>query len=99
MSKKTEDLKTEDIQEEVVTTDPGEETVDFVLPVVGMDAQALRPLFVCVNGESVALRPGEPVKLKRKFIEAIKNANDQRMAAIRYMLEQQELGRKALENL
>lgn len=77
----------------------GEERVSFMLPVTGIDAQSMKPLYVGVNGESVRIQPGVPVMLKRKFVEALSNSTDQRLAAWRYMQQQQAKSRKALSEM
>ena len=77
----------------------GEELVDYMAPLTGVDEQSMKPLFVCVNGESIALKPGVPVKLKRKFVDAIARADDQRIAAWNFMHDQQAAGRKALSEM
>lgn len=45
-------------------------------------------IFVCVNGESRVIKRDidEPVMLERKFVQAIKNAEEQQRAARRYRL-------------
>lgn len=77
----------------------GDELVEYMAPIVGAGPEAMKPLFVCVNGESIALKPGVPVKIKRKFLDAILQADSQTMAAWRYMAEQQNGSRKALSEM
>ena len=77
----------------------GDELVDYMAPIIGAGEQEMKPLFVCVNGESCAIKPGVPVRVKRKFLDALEHANDQRLAAWRYMQEQQSRGRKALSEM
>ena len=77
----------------------GEELVEYMAPIVGGGPETMKPLFVCVNGESIAIRPGVPVKIKRKFLDAILQADSQNMAAWRYMAEQQNGSRKALSEM
>lgn len=77
----------------------GEELVEYMAPIIGASEQDMKPLFVCVNGESVAIKPGVTVRLKRKFVDALAHASDQRIAAWNYMREQQEAGRKALSEM
>lgn len=36
-----------------------------------------KPLFVGVNGETIAIQRGEKVKIKRKFLEVIENSERQ----------------------
>ena len=77
----------------------GDELVEYMAPIIGASEQDMEPLFVCVNGESVAIKPGVPVMLKRKFVDAIARANDQRIAAWNFMRDAQEAGRKALSEM
>lgn len=77
----------------------GEELVEYTAPIVGGDPSSMKPLFVSVNGETIALKPGVPVRIKRKFLDAILAANGQQLAAWRYMAEQQQNSRAALNEL
>ena len=77
----------------------GDELVDYMAPIIGAGDQEMKPLFVCVNGESCAIKPGVPVRVKRKFLDALEHANDQRLSAWKYMQEQQSRGRKALSEM
>ena len=52
-----------------------EAVVDYTAPLLGPDGP--RDLFIAVNGESVRLKRGVPVKLRRKFLEALQNAEQQ----------------------
>ena len=68
--------KTAEINEIVGTAAPDpEELVDYTAPLLGPDGA--RDLFIAVNGESVRLKRGVPVKLRRKFLEALQNAEHQ----------------------
>jgi len=77
----------------------GDELVEYTAPIIGAGDQDMKPLFVGVNGETIAIRPGVPVKIKRKFLDALEHANDQRISAWNYMRQQQEAGRKALSEM
>ena len=77
----------------------GDELVDYMAPIVGAGADQQKPIFVCVNGESCAIKPGEPVRIKRKFLDALEHASDQRLAAWRYMRDVQASGRKPLAEM
>lgn len=77
----------------------GEELVEYTAPIVGGDPNSMKPLFVGVNGETIRLQPGVPVRIKRKFLDAILAANGQQLAAWRYMAEQQQNSRAALSEL
>jgi hypothetical protein len=77
----------------------GEELVEYMAPIIGASDQDMKPLFVGVNGETIAIKPGVPVRVKRKFLDALEHANDQRIAAWNYMRQQQDAGRKALSEM
>ena len=70
------------------TLDP-EELVDFTAP---MDPTGQRPdILLAVNGETVRVKRGSTVQLKRKFVEVWNNAAEQTMAA-RAAMEQAQNG-------
>lgn len=77
----------------------GEERVQFALPVTGMDAESMKPVFVCVNGENIYIKPGVPMMIKKKFVEVLQNADDQRLTSWKFMQEQQQNGRKPLSEM
>lgn len=77
----------------------GEELVEYMAPIVGASEQDMEPVFVAVNGETIAIKPGVTVMLKRKFVDALAHASDQRIAAWNFMRAQQEAGRKALSEM
>ena len=52
-----------------------EELIDYTAPLLGPEGP--RDLFIAVNGESVRVKRGVPVKLRRKFYEALMNAEQQ----------------------
>lgn len=55
--------------------DPGEELVDIML---FKDSERYRDdVFVAVNGETCQVKRGVPVKIKRKFAEAIQHSMEQ----------------------
>lgn len=60
-----------------------EEYVEFTAPFPA-DMSKPQDLFIAVNGDNVVIRPGETVRIKRKFVEAYRNAQKQRIAARRY---------------
>ena len=59
---------------ETTAPDP-EELVEYTAPLLGPDGA--RDLFIAVNGESVRIKRGVRVKLRRKFYEALQNAEHQ----------------------
>ena len=76
--------------------DPGEEYVDFLIP---RAAPEDRPVFLGVNGESVRVAPGEPVRIKRKFAEVWYAAQTQERAAYETRRRAQDASKTALANL
>ena len=78
------------------TIDRGEAYVDFVIPRGGIDERAV---LIGVNGEFVRVRPGETVRVKRKFVEAWEHAQAQEREAWRTQVKAQEASRKALAEL
>ena len=75
--------------------DPGEEYVDFTIPYGGEN----RPVFIGVNGDSIRVRPGETVTVKRKFVEAWRNAQAQERAAWQTQIHAQDASKRALADL
>lgn len=73
-----------------------EELVEFMIPSRGPEE---REQFIGVNGQTVAVKPGEPVKIKRKFVEAYENSIAQERAAWKAQKDAQNLGRKPLAEL
>ena len=69
------------------TLDP-EELVDFTAPVDL--AGEKQDILLAVNGETVRVKRGSTVKLKRKFLEVWDNANAQALAARAAMERAQE---------
>ena len=65
------------------TKDPMEELVEYTAP-YNADLSDATPIFVAVNGESLRIRRGETVFIKRKFLEALRLAAEQEREAIRY---------------
>ncbi len=76
--------------------DRGEEYVDFLIPRTGVDQ---KPELIGVNGEFIRVRPGEPVRVRRKFVEAWENAQAQEREAWRTQMRAQEAGSRALAEL
>jgi hypothetical protein len=76
--------------------DPGEEYVDFLIPGATPEDRAV---FLGVNGESIRVKPGEPVRVKRKFAEVYAAARAQERAARETCRRAQDASRKALANL
>ncbi len=66
-----------------MTKDPMEEYVEYTAP-YGADLADTTPIFVAVNGESLRIKRGETVRIKRKFLEALRLAAAQEREALRY---------------
>lgn len=81
---------------EPVILDP-EELVDYTAPILYSDRE--RDLVVGVNGELIRIKRGEPVKIKRKFLEVIQNSERQKNAAWEAMERAKRESAKALTNL
>ncbi len=80
----------------IKSADRGEEYVDFLIPRTTPED---RPVFLGVNGESVRVAPGEPVRVKRKFAEVYFAAQAQERAAFENRQRAREASRKALADL
>ena len=74
----------------------GEEYVDFLIPRATPED---RPVFLGVNGESIRVKPGEPVRVKRKFAEVYQAAQAQERAAVEAQQRAREASKKALADL
>lgn len=88
----TGEAKTERVQ-----TDPAEELVEYMAPVIL--GKADQTLFVQVNGENIRIQRGKRVMIKRKFKEVLDHSAEQEMAAYAYMNEAQNGSAKALADL
>lgn len=77
--------------------DPMEELVDYTAPL--LPNLKKRDILVGVNGETLRIKRGVPVKIKRKFYEALQNAAAQEFAALAARQEIQKQGEKALASM
>ena len=59
-----------------------EEYVEYTAPISADPDE--QPIFVSVNGENLRIKRGETVRVKRKFLAALRDAAEQERAAIRY---------------
>ena len=75
--------------------DRGEEYVRFMIPLSADNAA----VFIGVNGETVRVRPGENVYIKRKFAEAYNHSVAQQNSAWKAQIAAQNASRKALADL
>lgn len=69
-----------------------DELVEYTAPLLPGTKQ--KDLWVAVNGETCVLKRGVPVLVKRKFLEAIQNAQRQQLAAYQEMAKIQKQGEK-----
>lgn len=79
-----------------MTEEPGvdmEERVAFTFP--RRDPRE-RQIQVSVNGETITIKPGKPVKIKRKFVEVLQHAIEQEEAAERTKDAIEAEGRKPM---
>lgn len=70
--------------------DPMEELVEFSVPFDPTGSS--RDVLIAVNGETIRVKRGAAVRVKRKFVEAWNHANEQRVAAHQVMEQAQEGG-------
>lgn len=77
--------------------DPMEELVDYTAPL--LPNLKKRDILVAVNGETLRIKRGVPVRIKRKFYEALQNAAAQEFAALEARQEIQKQGEKALASM
>lgn len=67
---------------------PGDELVEYTAPLLpGMGTQ---DVIVGVNGEIIRIKRGEPVTIKRKFVNALNNAAKQQVEAYKAAAEAQQ---------
>ncbi len=67
---------------------PGDELVEYTAPLLpGMGTQ---DVIVGVNGEIIRIKRGEPVQIKRKFVNALNNAAKQQVEAYKAAVEAQQ---------
>lgn len=65
-----------------------EELVSYTAPVMG--AKDRKDVIVSVNGETIRIKRGVPVKIKRKFLKVLQQAADQEYAAYQVMAQAQK---------
>lgn len=96
MSNEKKNKETEGQEPEVKAYDPNE-LVDYMAPL--MPGTKQRDIFGAVNGETFCVKRGVPVKIKRKFLSALQNADAQQIAAYRAMVQIQSQGSKPTANM
>ena len=77
--------------EAVKAYDP-DELVDYTAPLLPGSKQ--KDIFGAVNGETFVVKRGVPVKIKRKFLSALMNAQAQQYAAYQAMVDIKKKGEK-----
>ncbi len=75
----------------------GDEYVDYMAPLLPGGKQ--KDIFGAVNGETFCVKRGTPVKIKRKFLEALNNAAAQQYAAYQTMSDIRKQGDKPAGNM
>lgn len=76
----TKEVKTEETLAKSTELDP-DELVEMT--VLGDPSQIGKKIFCSVNGVALMVPCGEPVKIKRKYAEVLKNAHKQSASAAR----------------
>lgn len=77
--------------------DATEEYVEYTAPLLP-DLKD-QTIFVSVNSETIRIKRGETVKIKRKFVEALNNASKQEYAAMRNRMTMQEQAKKPIADM
>lgn len=77
--------------------DPMEELVEYTAPL--LPNLKKRDILVGVNGETLRIKRGITVRIKRKFYEALQNAAAQEFAALEARQEIQRQGERALASM
>lgn len=80
----------------VAKVDPNEK-VEYFAPLLSGRTQ--KDIFVCVNGESLQLKRGMKHMIKRKFVEALENANEQTMSIYNTIADTKKKGEKPLADM
>lgn len=88
------DMKTKN---ESASTGNGEELVEYFAPF--LPGENRQDIFVAVNGESLVIKRGVKVRIKKKFYEVLMNAQKQEMEAFKAMENAKKQGEKALTNM
>ena len=81
---------------EVEILDPNEK-VEYYAPLLSGRVQ--KDIIVIVNGESLQLKRGMKHMIKRKFVEALENANEQTMSIYNTTAEIKRKGEKPLADM
>lgn len=81
----------------VPASDPGEELVEYTLPLLGPEKD--QDVFVGVNGKTIRIQRGKTVRIQRKFAEVLRNAQAQEYAARRAMEDARKQSARAAADL
>ena len=73
-----------------------EEYVEYTAPLTTPDA---KPIVVGCNGEIIRIQRGATVRIKRKFLEVLRNAQEQEYAAFVAQRDAQNASRTAMADL
>ena len=73
-----------------------EELVEYTAPLTTPDA---KPIFVGVNGETIRIQRGVPVKIKRKFYLTLMQAQEQELEAYKAQKAAIEASTRALADM
>ncbi len=76
---------------------PNDELVEYTAPLLGSPNK--KDIIVGVNGETIRIKRGMPVKIKRKFLKVLQQAADQEIAAYKTMEQAQQQAHKAMAQL
>lgn len=82
---------------EVNLPDPDEEVTYTAHLIPGSKRQ--RPIVAIVNGEMIRIKRGETVKIKRKFLEVLENANEQTLSIYKAIDDAKKAGEKPAAEL
>lgn len=88
----TEAEATPEVATEAKLPDPNE-LVPYTAPFIP-GSKKQKPIVVIVNGEIIRIRRGETVKIKRKFLEVLENANAQTLAMYKTINDVKKAGEK-----
>ena len=97
--KKVKDVEAEakaKAEAEAMLPDPNEE-VEYYAPL--LQGRNQKDIIVIVNGDSLRLKRGMKHKIKRKFVEALDNANAQTMSIYNTIDETKRKGEKPLAEM
>lgn len=94
---KNEAAKAENKPENAEAVAAGEELVEYFAPF--LPGENRQDIFVAVNGESLVIKRGVKVKIKRKFYEVLMNAQAQERSAYQAMENAKRQGEKAMASM